>query len=212
MWSAAISKGAAQLQHCVATWGVQCSSGPAGGGADCEPAVCCRVSSLPAKLLSGRMPVHCCLQVDPACLGQLGLGPAVLTRSRANGFLNMLGEAPALPSLHGPHDMTCMGPAGDGGSANPAERRALLVNGHKHGTQRWLHGHASPEPHCAPVMNGRKHEEAGAHAGGRPAALPLTAHYRRGHRRTGRVCRGTGESWEVPGTVMLCNSALHMGV
>lgn len=35
-----------------------------------------------------------CLQVDPACLGQLGLGPAVLTRSRANGFLNMLGEAP----------------------------------------------------------------------------------------------------------------------
>lgn len=29
----------------------------------------------------------CPEQVDPACLGQLGLGTAVLTRSRANGFL-----------------------------------------------------------------------------------------------------------------------------
>lgn len=48
------------------------------------------------------------MQVDPACLGQLGLGPAVLTRSRANGFLNMLGEATLLPGCgcvidaHGP--------------------------------------------------------------------------------------------------------------
>lgn len=43
-------------------------------------------------------------------LGQLGLGPAVLTRSRANGFLNMLealkrrarmleGDLPRFPSL-----------------------------------------------------------------------------------------------------------------
>jgi quinolinate synthase len=49
-------------------------------------------------------------QVDPAVLGQLGLGPAVLTRSRANGFLNMLealkkrgralqGDLPRFPSL-----------------------------------------------------------------------------------------------------------------
>jgi hypothetical protein len=49
-------------------------------------------------------------QVDPACLSQLGLGPSVLTRSRANGFLNMLesmkkrarllaGDLPRFPSL-----------------------------------------------------------------------------------------------------------------
>jgi quinolinate synthase len=48
--------------------------------------------------------------VDPACLSQLGLGSAVLTRSRANGFLNMLesmkkrarlltGDLPRFPSL-----------------------------------------------------------------------------------------------------------------
>ncbi|EFN58534.1 hypothetical protein CHLNCDRAFT_19680, partial [Chlorella variabilis] len=50
------------------------------------------------------------LQVDSAVLGQLGLGAAVLTRSRANGFLNMLeslkrrarmllGDLPRFPSL-----------------------------------------------------------------------------------------------------------------
>lgn len=50
------------------------------------------------------------LAVDPACLLSLGLGDAVLTRSRTNGFLNMLeaakrrsqellGNAPLFPSL-----------------------------------------------------------------------------------------------------------------
>ena len=48
--------------------------------------------------------------MDPAVLGQLGLGAAVLTRSRANGFGNMLesmkrrsqalvGDLPRFPSL-----------------------------------------------------------------------------------------------------------------
>ena len=39
--------------------------------------------------LSGLTPAEVAA-VDPGCLARLGLGPAVLTRSRANGFLNML--------------------------------------------------------------------------------------------------------------------------
>ncbi len=50
------------------------------------------------------------MQVDSAVLGQLGLGESVMTRSRANGFLNMLesfkkrarmllGDLPRFPSL-----------------------------------------------------------------------------------------------------------------
>lgn len=67
------------------------------------------LAALLVEGLSGLTPDEV-LQVDPACLGQLGLGPAVLTRSRANGFLNMLesmkkrarllaGDLPRFPSL-----------------------------------------------------------------------------------------------------------------
>ncbi|KAI3436690.1 hypothetical protein D9Q98_006105 [Chlorella vulgaris] len=59
--------------------------------------------------LSGLTPEEV-LQVDPAVLSQLGLGSSVLTRSRTNGFLNMLeavkrrarallGDLPRFPSL-----------------------------------------------------------------------------------------------------------------
>lgn len=41
-------------------------------------------------------------QVDPACLAELGLGEALLTRSRTNGFANMLEvRAPWLMQLAG---------------------------------------------------------------------------------------------------------------
>ncbi|KAL4457736.1 hypothetical protein ABPG75_012601 [Micractinium tetrahymenae] len=67
------------------------------------------LAALLVEGLSGLTPDEV-LQVDPACLGQLGLGTAVLTRSRANGFLNMLeamkkrarmlaGDLPRFPSL-----------------------------------------------------------------------------------------------------------------
>lgn len=59
---------------------------------DSDAALTKGLGAILAQSLSGLTPEEV-LEVDPACLSALGLGDAALTRSRTNGFLNMLESA-----------------------------------------------------------------------------------------------------------------------
>lgn len=130
-------------------------------------------------------------QVDPACLGQLGLGSAVLTRSRANGFLKWVPRPECLGLTTSRARAVWVGvlPV-----PLPEPVLGVCMGGRLRVCRGWL---------SAPPMRRRRppvrtqyaggDEEAGAHAGGRPAALPLPAHHRRRHLGAGRFRRGTGK-------------------
>ena len=76
---------------------------------DSDAALTKGLGAILAQSLSGLTPEEI-IDVDPSCLAALGLGDAALTRSRTNGFLNMLesakkharaalGDLPRFPSL-----------------------------------------------------------------------------------------------------------------
>lgn len=93
--------------------------------------------------LSGLTPAEV-VALDPSCLASLGLGPDVLTRSRANGFLNMLesmkrrarqlaGDLPTFPSLL----ITAAGTSAQGAFAEAQASRGGLAAGGDGAGWRW---------------------------------------------------------------------------